>query len=262
MIQNSRKYAVESAKIAGGDEVLFATQDVPRVVPYELTAGHQRLLDELDAAFKKENPLFVLPMYYPLAYWLGDDLDPEERRKENRQRQVVALIRTVFLKRFESSVASFAGSCLDLTEKIVNWLFINVHTFPEHAERLERWRSRNTDLLDQVRAEFRPSDVQPADEEEDTTDLTPEEFQALEDFLEPEHYDLERMIEAAFEDLVQMQRLLERVIDVGVAGDDKYARLLDLIHRGASPDTVFREEFRTEKVLTCSTPSAIRRSCR
>jgi hypothetical protein len=249
VIQNSRRYAVESAKLAGGDAVLFATQDVPRVVPYELTAGHRRLLDELDAAFKKQNPLFVLPMYYPLAYWLGDDLDPEERRKENRQKQVVALIRTVFLKRFESSVASFAGSCLDLTEKIIAWLYVNASTFPVHTDRLEKWRGRNSDLLAQVRAEFRPSDVEPSDDEEDTTDLTPEEFQALDAFLEPALYDLDHMIDAAFEDLMQMQRLLERVVDVGVGGDDKYARLLDLLHTGNTTDSVFRQEFRTQKVL-------------
>ncbi len=249
VIQNSRRYAIESARLAGGDEVLFSTQDVPRVVPYELTAGHRRLLEELDAAFEKDEPLFVLPMYYPLAYWLGDDLDAEDRRKENRQKQVVALIRTVFLKRFESSVASFTGSCLDLTEKIVAWLHINVNTFPDHAERLERWRARNLDLLAQVRAEFRPSEVSPTGDEEDTTDLTPEEFQALDEFLEPDLYDLERMIEAAFEDLVQMQRLLERAMDVGAAGDDKYARLLDLLHGDGPPDAVFPAEFRTDKVL-------------
>ena len=35
LIQNSRKYAVESAKLAGGDEVSFPRPRLPRVVPYD-----------------------------------------------------------------------------------------------------------------------------------------------------------------------------------------------------------------------------------
>jgi hypothetical protein len=53
---------------------------------------------------QRKNPLFTLPMYYPLAWYKGPDksIDPFEK---NRQKQVVGLIRTNFLKRFESSVA-------------------------------------------------------------------------------------------------------------------------------------------------------------
>jgi hypothetical protein len=252
VIQNSRKYAIESAKLTGQDEVIFSEPDLPRVVPYDLASGHHRLLDELDNAFKKESPLFVLPMYYPLAYWTGEELDADDRRKENRQKQVVALIRTVFLKRFESSVAAFAGSCLDLTEKILVWLHINTHSFPDHAERLATWRKLNGDLLKHVRSEFRPSEPDDSTldaDVEDVSDVTPEEFEELDEFLDPEHYDLERMLEAAFEDLTQMQRLLERVAGVGAAGDDKYARLLDLLHGTGDRDDVFADEFRSGKVL-------------
>ena len=45
-------------------------------------------------------------MYYPLAWYHGPDksLDPFE---QNRQKQVVGLIRTNFRKRIESSVGAF-----------------------------------------------------------------------------------------------------------------------------------------------------------
>jgi superfamily II DNA or RNA helicase len=251
VIQNSRAYAVESARIAGNGAVFFSEQDLPRAVPYELTSGHKRLLDELDAAFEKDAPLFVLPMYYPLAYWRGEELDPEARRQENRQRQVVALIRSVFLKRFESSVAAFAGSCLDLTEKIRTWLYVNVQPFPEQAERLARWDKLYGGLLAHVREEFRPHDVTPDADAEDTSDVTAEEFHEMQEFLDPERFDLPAMVEAAFEDLVQMQRLLERVAELGVGGDGKYDRLLDLLHadRSNGQDEVFPPEFRTDKVI-------------
>ena len=41
-------------------------------------------------AFERKNPLFSLPIYYPLAYYIGLDerIDPLE---ENRQKQVVGL---------------------------------------------------------------------------------------------------------------------------------------------------------------------------
>ena len=68
------------------------------------------MLDLVDTAFQNAKPLFALPMYYPLAYYTGPDtsIDPLEW---NRQAQVVGLIRTNFLKRFESSVYAFELSC-------------------------------------------------------------------------------------------------------------------------------------------------------
>ena len=51
------------------------------------------------------------------------DIDPFE---ENRQRQVVGLIRTNFLKRFESSVAAFELSCDRLLKKLL--AFLDVHS--------------------------------------------------------------------------------------------------------------------------------------
>ncbi len=71
----------------------------------------------IEKAFEKNDPLFCLPIYYPLAYYKGPDaeIDPFE---ENRQKQVVGLIRTLFLKRFESSVRAFETSCYRLMMKL------------------------------------------------------------------------------------------------------------------------------------------------
>ena len=125
--QNSRKYAMESAKAAGGGDVLFPELAQPHAVNYDLTLHHGNLLLELEKAFEKQSPLFVLPMYYPLAFSNSAEVDTIA---ENRQRQVVGLIRTTFLKRFESSVAAFAGSCLDLAAKIQVWLDANGKGMP------------------------------------------------------------------------------------------------------------------------------------
>jgi superfamily II DNA or RNA helicase len=247
--QNSRKYAVESAKLAGADDVLFPTMDDPQVVDYQLLLQHDRLLLELEQAFAKHNPLFTLPMYYPLGYSLSKDVDT---KAENRQRQVVGLIRTVFLKRFESSVAAFAGSCLDLTAKILVWLDANVTGDAAAVARLAQWRQLNDGLLDKVHELYRPTLEMQALELSD--DLTEEELEELEINLDPGEYDIPAMVDAAFEDLHQLQKFLDRIVDVAISGDDKYQRLRDLLlgvrGKGEQLDPlVFTEEFRQQKVL-------------
>ena len=57
----------------------------------------------LEDAFSKREPLFNLSVYYPYKYYLGDDPDIDAF-EETRRRMVVSLIRTQFLKRFESSI--------------------------------------------------------------------------------------------------------------------------------------------------------------
>ena len=84
-----------------------------------------------EKAFQKTSPLFTLPMYYPLAWYKGEDksIDPFE---EGRQKQVVGLIRTQFLKRFESSVAAFELSCDRLLKKLL--AFLEVHSETDGRE--------------------------------------------------------------------------------------------------------------------------------
>ena len=85
-------------------------ETTPKVADYSIRKTYGHLLDMVEEAFAKDKPLFALPIYYPLAYYIGDDksIDP---LLENRQQQVVSLIRTNFLKRFESSVVAFERSC-------------------------------------------------------------------------------------------------------------------------------------------------------
>lgn len=245
--QNSRKYAVESSKVASGGQVIFPEQRPPQVVPYTLGLQYGHLLDELEKAFEKQSPLFVLPMYYPLAFSRRDDIDTIA---ENRQRQVVGLIRTTFLKRFESSVAAFAGSCLDLAAKVLLWLDVNTQDSPASAARLRSWHARNDDLLADVHGRYRPGqEMATASLSEDVTE---EELEELELHLDPAEYDIGAMVEAAFEDLLQLGRFLERIADA-VDVDDKYARLLQLLTNAPGskklPKDIFTPEFRSQKVL-------------
>lgn len=245
--QNSRKYAIESAKIAGGTNVVFPETQQPKVVPYSFGALYAPLFTELTNAFSKTTPLFVLPMYYPLAFSTMADVDT---KSENRQKQIVALIRTIFLKRFESSLAAFAGSCLDLSAKVLKWLDVNTKIDPVQESKLTAWRQANEPTLRAIHDQYRST----LDEVWHEEDLTEAELEELDYNLVGGDYDLDAMIAAAFDDLDQLARFMD-LISAGAGIDDKYICLKDLLlgpakHRRDKIDkAVFTPEFRTEQVI-------------
>ena len=86
VVQRSRKYAQESQIREFGQATAFPQRQNPKVAEYSIRITYGRLLELIEKAFAKKNPLFSLPIYYPLAYYKGDDdtIDPLE---ENRQRR-------------------------------------------------------------------------------------------------------------------------------------------------------------------------------
>lgn len=246
--QNSRRYAVESAKVAGGSAVIFPDTQAPRVVAYDFGTLYSPLFTELQTAFNRSTPLFVLPMYYPLAFSNDGDVDTIA---ENRQRQVVALIRTIFLKRFESSLAAFSGSCLDLAVKILRWLEANTTISPVEERRLASWRGANDSTLQAIHDRYRST----LDEGWHDEDLTEEELSELDYNLVGGDYRLQEMIDAAFEDLDQLARFMS-LVEAGAGVDDKYLRLRDLLieplkpqHRKVLDKSIYTPEFRTQRVI-------------
>ncbi|MBH0081959.1 helicase-related protein [Salinibacterium sp. SWN167] len=245
--QSSRRYAVDSAKLAGGAEVVFPDTQVPKVVPYEFGLLYAPLFNEIQAAFSKKSPLFVLPMYYPLAFSTDGDVDTV---LENRQRQIVALIRTIFLKRFESSLAAFAGSCLDLSAKILHWLDVNVKGDVAGFGRLTEWRAKNEITLKAIHETYRAV----LDEVWHDQDLTEEELEELEWNLVGGSFKLDEMVDAAFGDLDQLTRFMELILD-GAGFDDKYDKLRTLLRgpskaaKASTDGAIFTEEFRTQQVI-------------
>jgi len=106
VVQRSRAYARASQIQETGNAAAFPERKDPQVASYSIQKSYGRLLELVDESFRRENPLFSLSIYYPLHYYKGPD--PEvDAIEENRQKQVVGLIRTNFLKRFESSVYAF-----------------------------------------------------------------------------------------------------------------------------------------------------------
>src|SRR5262249_53576324 len=143
VVQRSRAYARESQIRETGKATAFPERMSPQVAEYSIRKTYGKLLDMFEKAFQKEKPLFTLPMYYPLAWPKGEN-SSIDAFEENRQRQVVGLIRTQFLKRFESSVCAFELSCDRLMKKLLAFLEVHSETDAE-KKRLERWKGQNTE---------------------------------------------------------------------------------------------------------------------
>ncbi len=147
VVQRSRSYVKKSLAIKDG-EILFPEPCDPKVVDYSVKQTYGKLLRMVEDAFHKDKPLFSLAMYYPWEYYKGD---PEKLKEQKmamttgRQKQVVRLIRTSFLKRFESSVEAFTGSCITLMKKLVAFYMAHAETQRE-KDRLEKWLTRHKDI--------------------------------------------------------------------------------------------------------------------
>jgi hypothetical protein len=85
VVQRSRAYARESQIRENRTAAAFPERKPPIVADYSIRQTYGRLLDLVEKAFERKTPLFSLPIYYPLAYYKGDDksIDPFE---ENRLR--------------------------------------------------------------------------------------------------------------------------------------------------------------------------------
>lgn len=150
VVQRSRSYVKKSQEQYGGHQVKFPTREEPKVVKYQLKKTYRRLLEMIEEAFEKKNPFFSLAIYYPLAYYIGPDMDKQQRSfAENRQKAVVRLIRIGFLKRFESSARAFEFSCETLMLKLLTWVTKHSQTESE-KKRLERWRDQHKKLIEYV----------------------------------------------------------------------------------------------------------------
>jgi superfamily II DNA or RNA helicase/HKD family nuclease len=237
VVQRSRAYARASQIRESGTAAVFPDRNPPVVADYSIRKTYGRLLDLLDKAFERKKPLFTLAIYYPLAYYKGDDksIDPFE---ENRQKQVVGLIRTGFLKRFESSVAAFELSCSRLMRKLL--AFVEVHSETDgDKKRVERWKNQNAEVLNYV--VHRQLELwNDADDEDQDEDIVPQEFLDSVEQLSRDEYDVVEMIQETFLDLDQIVSFLEEVKKFEPRHDDKLKRLIRLLKS---------KELETQKIL-------------
>ncbi|MGH8573072.1 MAG: hypothetical protein ACREX8_10945, partial [Gammaproteobacteria bacterium] len=218
VVQRSRAYARESQIRETGKAASFPDRRAPQVAEYSIRKIYGRLLDNFEKAFTRKNPLFTLPMYYPLAWYKGPDksIDPFE---QNRQKQVVGLIRTNFLKRFESCVAAFELSCDRLLKKLLAFLEVHSETDAE-KRRLDRWKTQNAEILGY--AMQRQFDLWGGDgDESEDEDIVPQELLDAVKRLNREEFEVIEMMSETFLDLDQVVQFLDEARKFEPKHDDK-----------------------------------------
>jgi superfamily II DNA or RNA helicase len=227
VVQRSRAFVKQSQIQQTGTAAAFPTREPPIVAEYKLKKTYGKLLDTVDRAFAKEKPLFSLAIYYPLAHYHGDD-STIDKIAENRQKQVVALIRTQFLKRFESSTHAFACSCERLLRKLLTFATRHSET-PSEKNRLERWRLQHRELIGYMQErQLDLFDVDEAGDEPDEDFITEEMLNDV-DYLPRNEYKVEELLSETFLDLDQIAEFLDELRQVEARHDDKLKALVKLL---------------------------------
>jgi superfamily II DNA or RNA helicase len=226
VVQRSRAYARESQIRETGKAASFPDRKPPQVAEYSIRKTYGRLLDMFENAFTRKSPLFTLPMYYPLAWYKGPDksIDPFE---ESRQKQVVGLIRTNFLKRFESSVAAFELSCDRLLQKLLAFLEVHSAT-PAEKKKLEHWKTENAETLGYARQRQLELWGEDGEEPEDD-DIVPQEMLDAVEHLDREEYDVSAMMAETVRDLDQLVHFIAEARKFEPRHDDKLQKLVRLL---------------------------------
>ncbi|MDQ6938888.1 MAG: phospholipase D-like domain-containing protein [Verrucomicrobiota bacterium] len=229
VVQRSRAYVRASQEQNGGPTVTFPEKEPPRVVEYSVKKTYGHLLGKMEKAFAKEKPLFALALYYPLAYWKGDPTTLLQW-DINRQKQLVRLIRILFLKRFESSIVAFESSCQTLLIKLLAFLRANIDPRnPVEVKRLEKWEAQNEELLAHVKS--RRSELR--DEEQSEESELGDEFIDLFDPLPREDYKIDEIFNETYSDLETVVDFLEEIQGLDASHDDKLKSLIKLLTKDA-----------------------------
>ncbi|MBK8267549.1 MAG: helicase [Planctomycetes bacterium] len=228
VVQRSRAYVRQSQLQRGAGVANFPIRENPKVASYSVKKTYGKLLDSIEAAFNKNKPLFVLALYYPLGYYKGKDASVDTFT-ENRQKQVVSLIRVQFLKRFESSARAFERSCERLLVRLL--AFVTRHTETDHEKkRLERWmrKPHHSDILDFIK-EHAHELWGGREDDEASEDLVSDELLENVEYLDRDEYDVETMLNDTYDDLDQVMAFIQEFSKFKPKDDDKLKALLKLL---------------------------------
>lgn len=230
VVQRSRAYARHSQEQHGGAQVVFPQRQPPKVAAYSLQKTYGGLLDELKKAFNKKKPLLSLAVYYPLNYPVQQmTFDGKSGRdyefEKGRQEQVVGLIRTQLLKRFESSVYAFRATCEELLLNLLAWVEVHSET-PAEARRLQRWKAQHEALLIEINR--RKQEESGEEELEDDASL-PLGLLEKAQKLSRHEYRVDEILDETYLDLEQLVTFLREVRHISAANDDKVQALIALL---------------------------------
>ncbi len=228
IIQRSRSY-VRETELQNTNAPIFPQRAKPRVIEYSLKKVYTDLYDELRATFDRDDPLLTLAIYNPERFRKGR---PNEQLL-NRDRQVIGLIRTLLLKRLESSYKAFEASLEDLLRKMA--------AFVEHydPQRWHAWQTHNARIWEAVQQHYceRHALDDPDSEEEEGDEFDDVAVAQLPAAIDD--YDLDALMAAIESDMTLLTEMLGRVYQhLSPQLDDKLNQLLRVLQE----DPLLRSE--------------------
>lgn len=222
VVQRSRSYVKQREQL-GNEQLIFPDRQSPIVAAYSLESTYGKLLSELRLAFDRDDPLLKLAIYYPLAYARKPAESATDKKEENRQRQIVGLVRTTMLKRFESSWKAFQYTCEDLLLKLITALYQLA------PDRYRKWRDANEIWLADIEKHLaerydRAEDAEEI-EEEDLLSIFADRVPAFDQRL----FKIKELLADIERDADLLVRFLSHLRGLSAESDTKLQKLLGLL---------------------------------
>jgi superfamily II DNA or RNA helicase len=229
VIQRSRDYARRYFEQSGNGQFYFPDREQPKVAKYTLAKVYRELFPKIKESFNRENPFLELTLYNTESKRKGDI----DTKIENREKQVLMLIRSTLLKRMESSYKAFEASCEDMLRNMARFLRY-------HDERQwNGWKHKNEtfwSIVEQHWIERFTDQDEYNDVEED--DILPEPKQKLD---ENELF-IDEIIQSVSRDMDSLVEFLSFIHSrISDKNDDKLHELIKLLNSD--------KELRSNKVI-------------
>ena len=234
VVQRSRAYVKQSLGAEEGAKTLFPKSKNPVVADYSLRTTCGALLDHFSALFNRRDsrgrpiPILSLAVYSPYeeAYFKGD-LGKVDPMKMGRQQQIVALIRQLLLKRFESSVAAFQDTCVRIYCRLKTFL---ADYRDKNAHLVDKTLAQQADVIEFVEQYVRENLVRADEDVGDFEDDLPEYVWNAEDNdLSEDDFDIGAMLDDTVLDLANLSQLIRDMIGFDPSQDDKLNALKNLL---------------------------------
>jgi len=238
IVQRSRAYVKRSIQLENSDrKIEFPIREKPQVANYSLAKTYGGLLKKVEKAFDSEKPLLRLPVYSlydknkkgVYLYFIGDP-DTLDVMDVGRSLQIVALIRVLFLKRLESSIAAFKDTCENLLLKLIS--FVEEHD----NDAAKRWLDQNSDLINKIKINRGIQQDEDADEDE-----LPEELKVKWDKLDNKRFNVPKIVSDILFDVNELVDFLNDLEQFDSEKDDKVQTLIKLLRTD--------EDLKQEKVI-------------
>ena len=222
LIQRSRRYVKESEALSPNPPH-FPTRQPPVVIQYSLNKVYAGLYEDIKLAFQKDDPMVTLAIYSTEAFKKKEG--DKDKATLEFQNNILGLIRTLLLKRLESSYKAFESSLEDLLRKMGKFVETN------NPAMWETFQAQHTNLYTTALLHWRERDRDNGDDEEEND--APDDLPTS---LDPQKYDVAKILTLTLGDMTQLVTILSKVYQkLSPKTDDK---LTQLVTRLQSPEMV------------------------